>query len=297
MSKFYQPSGRFSSSAFVTLFLLSFLFLPIFATIYVFFVRLLPYFNFVFVGIFGISISFVTMMAIALGKVRNTKVALLMGFLACFFAYYFHWVVWVVSVHNDHLAGGNMFAQAFNLMVDPDNLLHHISTINDKGTWSLSNSRGTIVWRKPKPVSGGFLGFLWFIEFLIIFGVGMISSWKEAYKPFDEDREDWVEPEDLPVMQFIEDVDSVSSDLNRGRCDAIAKIGVGLNGEEEDHSLFKLYLGVNGKNYLTIKNVKKTKNAKGRVEFITHKIVDLISVNQELVSVLKGKETGIESSS
>ena len=103
MSTYYKPSGQFSPLSILYFILTCIIIIPLLATIYSYCIWYIPfpYINFFITAGFGFAVGLaISYFAIKHGKVRNGKVALLLGLLGGIIALYFHWVVWLDLVIN-----------------------------------------------------------------------------------------------------------------------------------------------------------------------------------------------------
>ena len=98
MPNFYEPSNKFSYASFGYFLLACLTIIPILALIYSYAIWYIPipYINFFITAGFGFGIGLVVQyLAVKLGKVRNSKVAALFGFLGALVGLYISWAVWV----------------------------------------------------------------------------------------------------------------------------------------------------------------------------------------------------------
>ena len=116
----------------------------LFALIYTYLIWYIPfiYINFFITAgigvVTGISVSY---LAVNLGKIRNSKIALLIGILGGIMALYFSWAVWIDLVINTSDSYGNSrigitvsttkMDELLQLVIQPDVMLELISEINN----------------------------------------------------------------------------------------------------------------------------------------------------------------------
>lgn len=121
MATYYEPSGRFSFLSFLYLFLISLTALPLLAFGYAYATYYIPfiYINFLLTAGLGFGVGFVTNLAVLrLGKVRNTTLAALLGFLAGFITLYIQWAVWINILYSE----ADVDLGVINLILAPDAL-------------------------------------------------------------------------------------------------------------------------------------------------------------------------------
>ena len=148
MATYYKPSGQFSPISFFYFLLTCLIVLPILGLIYSYAIWYIPipYINFFITAGFGFAVGIiVTKLAVRLGKVRNTGLALAFGFIGSLVALYFSWAVWVDLVLNigDTLGSEDIgvavsnvkFMQVVNLVLQPGTLFSLIGEIKEIGVW------------------------------------------------------------------------------------------------------------------------------------------------------------------
>jgi len=187
MTKYYVPSGKFSSSSFFYFILTAIIALPILAVLYTYLVWYIPfiYINFFITAGFGFGVGIVIQyLVINIGKVRNPNLAVIFGVLGSLIAMYFSWAIWVDLVVNAGESYGNSrigittsnikIVQVLELALNPNTLLELIVEINKVGTWGLRSAT----------ISGMFLTIIWLIEFLIVMVISILVPYNSAKRPF-----------------------------------------------------------------------------------------------------------------
>ncbi len=285
MSNYYQPSGRFSPSSFLYFILTSVIIIPILALIYTYLIWYIPFFYiniFITVG-FGLGVGLaISHLVVKLGKVRNSTIALVFGFLGGLIALYFSWAIWVDLVINAGESYGNSrigittssieFLQVFGLALQPSVLLEFISEINKTGTWGIRGGA----------VSGTILMIIWVIEFLIILVISIFLPLFRAKIPFCETDNKWFNEETLPAFNFIKNPKEMVANLENSNQNSFINLQYSTTSENESHSIFTLYSSEKGKNYITIDNKKAKTNDKNEIEFDSNEFVEYISISSEL---------------
>ncbi len=285
MSKYYQPSGRFSPSSFLYFILSSAIVIPILALAYTYLIWYIPFFyiNFFITAGFGFGVGIaISHLAVKIGKVRNSTLALVFGLLGGLIALYFSWAIWVDLVFNIGESYGNSrigittsnieFLQVFGLILQPDTLFSFISEINKTGTWGIRGSA----------VSGTILTIIWVIEFLIVLILSIIFPYIKAKTPFCEEDNKWFNEEDLPAFNFIKNPKEMVVNLENSNQNSFINLQHTTKANEESHSIFSLYSSKKGENFLSIENRQAKTNDKGEIEFDGDEFVEYISISSEL---------------
>ena len=145
MNTYYKPSGKFSLLSIIYLGAVAVTLLPAFAWLYAYAIWYCPfiYINFfitmAFGGLVGMAIHFIV---IGLGKVRNTKLTVVLGLLGGIWAWYLHWAIWINLAMNAKEGHGILishinYEQLFVLLTNPASLLKLAGQINDTGLWNI----------------------------------------------------------------------------------------------------------------------------------------------------------------
>jgi len=285
MSKYYQPSGKFSPASFLYFILCLAIIIPILALIYTYLIWYIPFFYinvFITVG-FGFAVGIaISHLAVKMGKVRNATLALLFGFLGGIFALYFSWAIWVDLVINAGESYGNSrigittsnieFLQVFGLALQPDKLFSFITEINKTGTWGIRGSA----------VSGTILSIIWIIEFLIVLVISIFSPLFRAKIPFCEMDNKWFKEDTLPAFNYINNPKEMVVNLENSNQNSFINLEKSTTSENESHSIFTLYSSEKGESYITIENKIAKTNDKDEIEFDSDEFVEYISINSEL---------------
>ena len=285
MSKYYIPTGKISPTSFIYFGLASFILLPILALLYTYLVWYIPfiYINFFITAGFGFGAGImISYFSIKLGKVRNPKVAAILGLLGGLIALYFSWVIWVDLVFNIGESYGTdrigittsnvKFKELLELAFQPGFLFDTILEINKVGTWGI----------RTATVSGTLLFVFWFIEALIILVIATILPYFSSKKPFCEFNNEWFKEIKLPSFNFIEDTQSIISSLESNDRNSFDTIESESNSENKSHSIFTLYSSQKGESYLSIENKLASINDKGEVDFDNDEFIEYIEISTEL---------------
>lgn len=291
MANYYQPSGKYSPSAFIYFLIIALIALPILGLIYAYAIWYIPliYVNFIIAGGFGFAVGWlINKFVIGRGKVRNTKLAILFGVLSGLIALYFHWAVWMDLVLNAGESIGSerigitvsniKILQVFSLATNPSSLFELIGLVNETGTWGIRG--GT--------VSGTFLSVIWIIELLIVVIVATLIPIGTSREPFCEIDNNWFSKTILPAFNVIADKSQMKTALENSQpqvFDDITKV----ENTDQHHSIFTLYTSEKGENYLSIENKIAQQKDDGKIEFKDDQVVEYISISKSLVDALNGK--------
>lgn len=109
-------------------------------------------------------------------------------------AFVLSWLTWLGYYAWDSVLFVDMSIEKFfsgllNLVQNPDALWDLLLALNESGTRSLGRGSG-----KTDNISGFLLSLVWLIEALIFFGYPALFGGKQAKKPFDQQKNEWVEP-------------------------------------------------------------------------------------------------------
>ena len=285
MSTYYQPSGKFSPSSFLYFTLTAAIIIPILALAYTYLIWYIPFFyiNLFITAGFGFAVGMaISHLAVKIGKVRSSTVALIFGLLGGLIALYFSWAIWVDLVFNTGESYGNSrigittsnikFLQVFGLILNPDTLFELISEINKTGTWGLRST----------PVSGIILTIIWVIEFLIVLIMSIIFPYLKAKTPFCEENNKWFNKEVLPAFNYIKNPKEMIANLENANQNSFINLQQSTTSKNESHSIFTLYSSEKGESFLSIENKKAKTNDKNEIVFDYDEFVEYITISSEL---------------
>ena len=282
MSKYYQPSGKFSPLSFLYFLIACIVGIPILAYLYTTITLLIPfpYINFFITIGFGFAVAIlVQFLAINLGKVRNGMIALLFGFLGGLWAYYCQWGFWL------HNAGGlGDILSITDILGSPGFIYELIGNIKEEGFWEMKGSR----------VRGTFLLIIWIIEALIIIGLSTLIPMPAAGRPFCEINNQWFKSKQLPAFNYLMEERNIINSLESGSMDILKEVSIAEDSDKVSHSLFTLFANETNENYLSIENKMATRNDKGEIEFQDTQVVEYIEISEELSNALNAYRTDIK---
>ena len=206
-SLYYKPSGKFSISGLVMAIGLGVAGMAIGSWVYGYLMAWIP---FVYVLVFGVigyacAGAFVAGGGIAVGKIRNIPVALVIGTVVGAFAVYAAWVTWYYAWTSQQ-----------EFVYRPEKLLGVIQTLAVNGVWGMSGFTPT----------GWGLYLFWIVEALGIMAGTIFGAYTAvADTPFCEDCEVWLD--DAQVIGAFENspyVQEVQKGLEMERVDVLDKL-------------------------------------------------------------------------
>lgn len=293
MRNYYKPSGKFSSTSLFYFLLLSFTAFPLLGLIYAYCIWYSPfvYINFIIAAVFGLIIGYlIDSVVLGKGKVRNVSIATVFGLLGGIIALYFHWAVWTDLVINAGESYGNSrigvtvsnieIFQVFSLVVQPEVLFSIINEINEVGTWGVRRAT----------TKGTFLLVIWIIEFLIIVGIAILSSFSRAKQPFCEKENTWFKKIELGAFEYFEDTSKIIKELEAGNPQQILNINT-TETPDSNHSILTLFTSNYKENYLSIENKEAKTDKKGKLSFDSDDFLEFISIGESLKEVLLKKNS------
>jgi hypothetical protein len=139
---------------------------------------------------FGLGLGFAVAWAATVGKMRNTMLVSVLGFLAGVGGLYVAWAVDPMARSEGELP----------MMFNPSELWEYIGFFYDKGFWSIGSGDDT--------VSGVFLGIVWLVEAgVIVGGSTLLAMACMADQPFCEVCNGWTNSEEAvaclaPTTQY-----------------------------------------------------------------------------------------------
>lgn len=292
MVKYYSPSGAFSYSSILYFSLVSITIFPLLGFIYAYCIWYIPfvYINFIITILFGFAIGYsIDKFVIGIGKVRNFWLSIIFGFIGSCIALYFHWLIWVDLVVNAGESYGTSrlgitvsninYSQLLFLLSNPEILFSIISEITKTGTWSVGGS-------SSNSVNGTFLYIVWFIEFLIVLVVCLMTINKYR-KPFCERENCWYKELKLKPFDYIVNVKKTVAKIEESNLEVLETISLQIN-PQRSHSIFILYTSRHNDCYLSIINKKAKRGKNEKMEFNTDHVVDYVAVNKEFKDRILG---------
>ncbi|HEX4959543.1 MAG TPA: TIR domain-containing protein [Thermoanaerobaculia bacterium] len=160
-SKYYQPSGRFTTAGVILSLFVSWLMIFVLALGYSYSLLSLPFVqaNFVLTLLYGFLSGLAASFALRWCKVRSTGMAALVGLAAGLGAVHLSWAVWVFG-HLDLFKTTGLLG-LLDLSSSPARLWHLLRSVNETGSWGLWGYKPT----------GALLWLLWSLEAALIIGL------------------------------------------------------------------------------------------------------------------------------
>lgn len=248
---------------------------PVLGTIYSIAIAYIPiiYLNALLSGLFGAAIGGGVAFAMKKGKVRNTFVTVVVGFLATAFAHYVGWMVWVGVIFFRSDVEIPVLAILF-----PISLIEIILELSREGVWTIG--------RSDTPVSGVFLWIVWILEALIIFGASLLVGFGLAdSEPFCEACENWCRPEDDALRLGVAPDSSTATRLLAGDLGAIAETPRADPAEPIWQQVDLCHCpSCGGTNTLTLSLVTLSYDKKGNAQAKKNTLVDRLLLTPEQVT-------------
>ncbi|MBL1410470.1 hypothetical protein [Sphingobacterium faecale] len=219
MIKKYIPSGAFSVVGILKTVLFGILGCILLPLIYVLVNHWIPniWFAAISAAMFGLGLGFFIDLGIGFGKIRNIKVAAVIGVFYGLLAYYMQWIFFDefmyntngFSVNRDQEGFTSLLENIFFLFTHPQALVEEIVALNEAGTFRVEGS---------STVSGGLLWMLWFGEFAVILtSVVLAVMLGKASEPFSEQNDTWmVRRKPFAKTPYIENKDELIEHLDTG---------------------------------------------------------------------------------
>jgi len=196
---YYKHSGTVGQMGIIYMILIGLAGTAVLSAIYGYAIFYIPfiYLNFLitfgFGGILGILIS----RGAKWGKVRNTNVLYLFGFIFGLLAEYAGWVSWFHAYSRQEV-----------FLTNPSDMLSLLGVIAEKGAWTISGWAPT----------GAALYTVWAVEgLMIILGCTLTTALSLSGTPFCEKCDRWVEEKDTVFpLEPIEDPEKFKSLIEQG---------------------------------------------------------------------------------
>lgn len=217
MTKKYIPSGAASVTGVLKTVLFGILGCILLPLLYVLVNHWIPniWFAAISAVMFGLGLGFFIDQGIGLGKIRNIRVAAIIGVFYGLLAYYMQWIFFDEFMYNsngfslnrDQEGYAALFENIFFLFTHPQALVEEIVALNEVGTFRIegsSNFSGTLLW------------VLWFGEFAVILvSVVLAVMFGKASEPFSEQNDAWmVRRKPVAKIPYIEDKDELIKTLD-----------------------------------------------------------------------------------
>lgn len=175
---YYQESGNFNALGLVVTFVATILFAVGLSFLYALLIYYIPiiYLNIVITVGFGLTIGIVSRILFRLTHNRSKLSRYAIVVLFVIFAYYFHWVAYLLFVFNDGYVSFIDYVSQLNMIFSPSLFIELVSNINSAGLWSIIGAT----------VNGPILTIIWVVEFLIIAILPILSIFRIPIEPYSE---------------------------------------------------------------------------------------------------------------
>lgn len=227
---YYRPSGIAPIGGMALTIVTSAVAIALFAFIYVFALWYIPfiYVNICLTALFGFGLGKIVSFGVQRGKIRNPKMAMVLGIAIGIAAVYAQWAIWATLVyhmgakhtvlHSERLAyirtGFGM--EDFNhYLTAPEKVWRTMTRVNRHGLWSFGDFE----------VKGGLLWTVWVLEALIIVILTIVFPRLRAAQPFSEQTDSWMIEEsakkNIPANSTLT---QLRQQLEQGNFDALLNV-------------------------------------------------------------------------
>ena len=271
VDKYYEHSGVVSPIGVVYMTILGVVGAVVFAIIYGYATFYIPfiYLNFFLTLGLGIGVGLLVGFGGKFGKVRNSKMLLIFGFIFGLFAEYANWVSWIFAYSKEEI-----------LILNPSDMINMIQLLSENGAWSIFGWTPT----------GVEIYAIWGIEAVIIIGtstivaLSMISS-----TPFCETCTKWVE-EKISIFPLtpINNPSELVSQLEQGDYSSLKTL-------EKSDTKIDAYTQIDllqcptcqQSNFLTIKSIIVSKDDEGKEEKNENILIENLIITNENYKIIK----------
>lgn len=201
---YYEESGKVGIMAIFTLLLTGIIGAGVLGVIYSYGTWYIPiiYANVILTAAYGFGMGMVTKFGGKLGKVRNTKILVLSGFLMGILAEYVQWVVWLY-IYTPGM-----------IILNPSDIFELMKQILPIGVWSIGRSQTTVF--------GAALAAVWIVEAIMIIVIPVVvCTFKEV---FCEDCSRWIDDEKTAKFQITNDIQGLKLQFEDGNFQALEEL-------------------------------------------------------------------------
>lgn len=259
------------------------------ALVYIYAVWYIPfvYVNFILCIGFGVLLGAALAQLVRLGKLRNPGAVGLLALGLGLVAVYLEWAVYLTLLLNSETTGTGSnadtttsfsFSTLVGLLLSPGLMLDAMKELNATGSWSL----------KGATPSGIFLALIWLMEAAVIVGGAYLLAHSQATEPFSEVSQEWADEETLAhPVGYAHDPNTTRSALETGQFQHLAPYA-GQEGEDK-FARVQLHCAPNDPacHYLTLQNVSRTLDKKGKPTEATTTVVKHLAISQATYRELK----------
>lgn len=261
---YYKESGRVGIPGIIMMPLAGILSSLLLGVVYGYAIYYIPfiYLNFFITAFYGGIVGVLVGKAGYLGKVRNTKVILIMGVLFGVVAEYIGWTFWIHALSEQEL-----------LIFDPGEMFLIISELADGGIWSIFGWTPT----------GGALYAIWVIEALIIIICATLAAlYGRGDQPFCEACEKWSDSKILTnKLEPINNPDGFKQAMEKGNFEELTNLkNVGL--EDLRRSKVELFTCSNCRDlhHMSVYQITVSVDEKGKADEDEQAIVENLIISR-----------------
>lgn len=287
---YYQPANKLPLGGAFTLLLGGVLAAAGLALVYIYAVWYIPfvYINFVLCLGFGFLLGFVLAQLVRVGKLRHPAAVTGLGLLVGLAAVYLEWAIYLTLMFNAETTGTGPSADTSTsfsistftgLLTHPGIMLETAKQLNETGTWSL----------KGTTPSGIFLALIWLVEAVIIVAGACLLARIQATEPFSEVSQEWADEETMPqTVAYAADPVATRTALETGRFEHLAPY-TSRPAVADQFARVTLHTAPNDPacHYLTVQNVTRTLDKKGKATEATTHIVQHLAISPTASRELK----------
>lgn len=192
---YYRPSGKFTVSGMLMLFLAVALSGILLAIPYLFIIRICPiiYLNIVLAALYGGGIGVAASFICKKFKIRNIPVSCIVMGVGTLVYTYFKWLFYINYTFTEESYVSNVP----DLIAEPGIFWDCIRLVNKVGTWGMSSRYSQTV---NTNVTGVFLALIWIGEIVIIAVCSYLIMAAKLKTPFIESDNDWAEKDSTPYQ-------------------------------------------------------------------------------------------------
>lgn len=270
-NRYYQSSGTIGAAGPILMILFGVIGTLILGAVYGYAVFYIPfiYLNFLITAIYGAGVGYLIGLGGKWGKVRNSGVLALFGFLFGCIAVYTGWVSWIFAV-----------SEQTALAILPSNVWGVMTSLAEEGAWEIFG------WAP----SGAALFTIWGIEAFIIFGLSAGVAWAMlSSTPFCEHCKQWVETKhEIEPLSLVENPHELREQLEAGNFEMLKALKL-LEVAPTTYSRIELLHcpGCQQNDFLTVESVEVTIDSDKTETKNENGIVQNLIITPEQIRMLK----------
>lgn len=285
-STYYKASGKFSPSVFISYLLIALISTPILALIYTHIIYYMPfiYFNVLITVGSAILLGFLTGKAINKGKCRNTLIASVLSIISVILMKYLTWAIYVPLVYTKSYEVLDMnlaerLQLSLYLLADPAYLLEGLSEIASIGVWSVFSV----------DFNGPLLYIVWVLEALIFIIGCCLMARSAAKEPYCEETNQWFKESKGEIkLNAPSDIQQFKADIEAGQMSDFIAMLSDTFADSDNYLSVKFYsLDDIDYGYMSVQDVTKTKDKKGKEKEDKNNIFEYIRVESNVLQSVK----------